>query len=42
MTKNNHAIGMQIAYEDKQITNIHNTKFLGLMTKSSLSWKNHI
>jgi len=42
MTKNNHAIGMQISYENKQITNIHNTKFLRLMTKSSLSWRTHI
>jgi hypothetical protein len=33
---------MQISYKNKQTTNIHNTKFLGLMTKSSLSWKTHI
>jgi hypothetical protein len=42
MTKNSHEIGMQISYENKQITNIRNTKFLGLMIESSLSWKNHI
>jgi len=33
---------MQISYENKQITNIHDTKFFGLMTDNSLSWKNHI
>ena len=42
MTKNSHEIGMQISYENKQITNIYNTKFLRLMIESSLSWKNHI
>ena len=34
--------GMQISYENKQITNLHSTKFLGLMIESSLSWKNRI
>jgi len=42
MTKDSNEIGMQISYENEQITNIHNTKFLGLVTESSLSWKNHI
>jgi hypothetical protein len=42
MTKNSHEIGMQISYGNRQITNIHNTKFLGLMIESSLSWKTHI
>jgi hypothetical protein len=33
---------MQIPHENKQITITHNTKFLGLIIDSSLSWKTHI
>jgi hypothetical protein len=33
---------MQISYENKQITDIHDTKFLGWMIDNSLSWKNHM
>ena len=33
---------MQILYKNKQINNTYNTKFLSLITDSSLSWKVHI
>jgi hypothetical protein len=33
---------MQILYENKQINNTYNIKFLGLIIDSSLSWKVHI
>ena len=33
---------MQILYENKQISTTCNTKFLGLIIDSSLSWEAHI
>ena len=33
---------MQISYQNKHITNIHDTKILGVMIDNSLSWKNRI
>jgi hypothetical protein len=42
LTKNNHEINIHISYGNKLITNIHSTNFLGLITDSTLSWKNHI
>ena len=32
----------QIKYEDKQISNANETKFLGLYINDNLSWKTHI
>jgi len=33
---------IQITYEDKQISIVNETKFLGLFIKNNLSWKTHI
>jgi len=33
---------MQIKYEDKQISIVNETKFLGLFINNNLSWKTHI
>jgi hypothetical protein len=35
-TKNSHEINMKISVENKHITNIYNTKFLGLMIDNSV------
>jgi hypothetical protein len=35
-------IDMQIRYQNKQINNTYNTKFLRLITDISLSWKFHM
>jgi hypothetical protein len=32
----------QIAYQNKVITGIHNTKFLGLEIDKNISWKNYV
>jgi hypothetical protein len=32
----------QITYQNKIITGIHNTKFLGLEFDKNISWKNHV
>jgi hypothetical protein len=42
ITKNSHELEMHVSYENKQIVNIYNFKFLSLSMDSSLSWKNHI
>ena len=39
---NRQEIEMKILYENKQINNTYNTKFLRLIIDSSLSWKVHI
>jgi hypothetical protein len=42
MTKNRHEIDMHMSCASKQITNVHNTKFLELMIDNALSCKNYI
>jgi hypothetical protein len=41
-TRNSSVTDLYITYENKQISSIHNTKFLGLMTDNNLSWHCHI
>jgi hypothetical protein len=41
LTKNNKAIDLHISYENRQISNIHSTKFLGLVLDTNLSWHSH-
>jgi hypothetical protein len=36
------AIDLHISYENRQISRIHSTKFLGLVTDDKLSWHYHI
>jgi hypothetical protein len=38
LTKNSHESDLQILYENKEISKIHNTKFLGLVIDNNLSW----
>jgi len=42
VTKTNQIIDTQISFGNKHITVIHSSKFLGLTTDTSLSWKYHI
>jgi hypothetical protein len=42
VTKKNKEIHMQVDFANKCITNISNTKFLGLTIDASMSWKDHI
>jgi hypothetical protein len=42
MTKNSSAINVNIGYDNKQIVNSTNTKFLGLIIDNTLFWKSHI
>jgi hypothetical protein len=42
MTKNSSAINVNIGYDNKQIVNSTNTKFLGLIIDDTLFWKSHI
>ena len=42
MTKNTSMDEISIDYNNMFISNISNTKFLGLVITNSLSWKNHI
>ena len=42
LTKKNKEIDMQVYFANKYITNIHSTKFLGLIIDTSMSWKDHI
>ena len=42
MTKSSSLIDIVIYYNNKLITSASNTKFVGLVTKNSLSWKAHI
>ena len=41
-TKKNKEYDMKVTFANKHITNIHSTKFLGLTTDTSMSWKDHI
>jgi len=41
-TKNYYNVNTQIKYDQKGITNATETKFLGLITDDTLSWKQHI
>jgi hypothetical protein len=42
LTKNSSAIDLHISYENRQISRIHRTKFLGLVIDDKLSWHYHI
>jgi hypothetical protein len=42
MTKNSSVININIGYDNKQIVNYTNTKFLGLIIDNMLFWKGHI
>jgi exonuclease III len=42
VTKNNLLLDLNIMHRNKEIVNIHNTKFLGLILDNTLSWKIHI
>jgi hypothetical protein len=42
LTKNPRATDLHIFYENRQISSIHSTKFLGLETDDNLSWHCHI
>jgi len=42
LTKSCRAIDLHIAYENRQISRIHSTKFLGLVNDNNLSWHCHI
>jgi hypothetical protein len=41
-SKNSSAININIGYDNKQIVNSTNTKFLGLIIDNMLFWKGHI
>jgi hypothetical protein len=42
LTKKQNEMQQQIVTSNSVITNINNTKFLGLIMDSTLSWKNHV
>jgi hypothetical protein len=42
LTKNSNAANLNISYGNKQISNVHTIKFLGLIIDSKLSWHTHI
>jgi hypothetical protein len=42
LTKNIHESDLQILYDNKQISKIYNTRFLGLVIDDNLSWGFHI
>jgi len=42
LTKNTNATDLHISYDNKQISNTHSTKFLGLVIDNNLSWHCHI
>jgi len=42
MTKNSLEINIKISCDNKQIKDIKITRYLGLDTDSSLSWKDHM
>ena len=42
MAKNSSFLDINIGFNNKLITNIYNTKFLGIVTESTLSWKANI
>jgi len=42
LTKDSHEIDLQISYENKRISKIYNTKFLGLIIDNNLYWGFHI
>jgi hypothetical protein len=39
---NYHNVTTQISYDQTKLTNVTESKFLGLITDSTLSWKQHI
>jgi hypothetical protein len=42
VTKNINTVDLHISYENKQITSVHSTIFLGLTIDNNLLWHNHI
>ena len=42
LTKNSKDIQLHLTYDNTQILNIEDTKFLGLMINNRLSWQSHI
>jgi exonuclease III len=42
LTKNTNAIQLNLTYNNKQISNMDHSKFLGLMINNRLSWEYHI
>jgi hypothetical protein len=42
LTKNSRAMDLHIVYENRKISRIHGTKFLGLVIDENLSWHCHI
>jgi len=42
VTKNSSSVDFNIMHGNKKITNIYNTKFLGLTLDNTLSWRTHI
>ena len=42
LTKNSRATDLHISYENRQISRVHSTKFLGLEIDENLSWHCHI
>jgi hypothetical protein len=42
LTKNTHATDLHISYENRKISSVHSTKFLGLVIDNNLSWHCHI
>jgi len=42
LTKNTNATDLHISYENRQISSIYSTKFLGLVIDNNLSWHCHI
>jgi hypothetical protein len=40
--KNSYITDMQVKYENKQISTVNETKFIGLLISNNLSWKLHI
>jgi hypothetical protein len=42
LIKNNKAIHLHMSHENRKISNIHSTKFLGLVLDINLSWHSHI
>lgn len=42
ITKNSPPIDLDISYTNTSISEVHDTKFLGIYTDSTLSWKYHV
>jgi hypothetical protein len=42
ITKSSSLLDLNVGYDNKQIYNISNLKFLGIVINNTLSWKNHV